>query len=138
MLALLAFTALSANVAEAGPCVATQRAVAAGAHLTAADLQTVPCRDGVLVAEIAYSAETRSAVARQMLPAGTYLGRLYADSSVILPKGSRVVLRAVAGPAVIEREVVTLQPARSGQRVFVRDADGRIFAVPLIVSEEPK
>jgi flagella basal body P-ring formation protein FlgA len=138
MLTLLIMAAFAADRAEAGPCVATRREVVAGTHLTAGDLETVACRSGLPAAEVVYSAETRSTVAQQMLPTGTYLGRLYADSAIILPKGSRVVLRAVAGPAVIEREVVTLQPARSGQRVFVRDGDGRVFAVPLIVAEEPE
>lgn len=136
MFALLAPLALSAVATGAGQCVATIRDVAAGEHLTVADLEAVACRDGSpSKVHIGFSAATRSAVAARPLPRGTYLGRLSAASAAILPKGSRVTLRAISGPAIIEREVVTLQAARSGQRVFVRDAKGQVFAVPLVMTE---
>jgi hypothetical protein len=42
----------------------------------------------------------------------------------------------MAGPVVIEREVTALQAGRSGERVFVQDADGAAFAVTLLLSSE--
>ena len=43
--------------------------------------------------------------------------------------GDRVSLSTAAGAVRIERQVEALQAARPGQRLFVRDVDGRSFSV---------
>ncbi len=48
--------------------------------------------------------------------------------------GDKLVLQSRAGPVTIERTVTAVQPGRSGGRLFVRDAEGRIFAA-LYVAE---
>jgi hypothetical protein len=46
-----------------------------------------------------------------------------------IAKGAPVVVRFVAGPFQIERAATALQPAKAGERLFVRTADGEALAV---------
>jgi hypothetical protein len=47
--------------------------------------------------------------------------------------GDEIHLTVNAGPVRIDRQVRALQPARAGQRLFVRDADGNTF--PALLGE---
>jgi len=47
---------------------------------------------------------------------------------IVLP-GQTLRLVAASGPIRVEREVEALQPARPGQRLFVKSADGEILSV---------
>jgi len=44
-------------------------------------------------------------------------------------RGDHLQLTTAAGPVRVAREVEALQPARSGQRLFVRAADGKTLSV---------
>ena len=44
-------------------------------------------------------------------------------------RGDHLRLATVAGPVRVERDVEALQPARTGQRLFVRAADGKTLSV---------
>jgi len=44
-------------------------------------------------------------------------------------RGDHLRLATVAGPVRVERDVEALQPARDGQRLFVRAADGKTLSV---------
>ncbi|MBX9813655.1 MAG: hypothetical protein K2X76_03035, partial [Sphingomonas sp.] len=66
---------------------------------------------------------------------GDYLGALAPLPARAIKRGAPLTLRAMAGPIVIEREVRAVQPARAGGRVFVRDADGHVFAAPLVIAQ---
>ncbi len=70
-------------------------------------------------------------VAAEAIAAGTYLGRVAPLRRASVVKGAELVLRSSAGPVVIERRVTAMQPGRAGGRIFVRDADGQVFAAPL-------
>ncbi len=69
----------------------------------------------------------------------TRLARAVAPGEVVAPypeygvdmvlPGQSLRLVVVAGAARIERQVEALQPARPGQRFFVRSADGEILSV---------
>lgn len=133
MLAAIAVLAMSAGV----PCVVTARDIAAGEHISAELIEPANCRaDRPPARRLRFDRQTRTVTAGEALPMGTYLGRLWAPRSTILPKGARATLRVRSGPAVVERRVMTLQPARSGQRVFVRDESGNIFAAALALSDQ--
>lgn len=134
MFVAIAGLAMAAAEAPQAACVATARDIAAGEQISADLLVPVDCRTRARNARWArFDRASGSLTARQALPAGTYLGRLPAAAAPLVPKGARLVLRASAGPAIVEREVTTLQPARAGQRVFVRDADGNVFAAAFAV-----
>ena len=136
MLVGIAVLALAGPGASGVACVATARDIAAGEHISAASLMPVDCSTQTRrMRGVHFDRVSGSLTAREALPAGTYLGRLWASAAPLLPKGARVVLRATSGPAIVEREVTTLQPSRSGRRVFVRDADGNVFAAVLATNE---
>lgn len=136
MLVAIAVLAMSAGIETEAACVATARDIAAGEHISADMLEPVDCRaKGLQPRRLRFDPMTRSAKTDAALPAGTYLGRLLVSDQYMLPKGTRVTLRAASGPAFVERQVTTLQSARSGQRVFVRDDSGNVFAVELVVSD---
>lgn len=137
MLAPMMLLAMSGGVDAGTACAATARDVAAGEHLSADMLDAVACHaEGNERHRLQFDPLTRSMVAKEALAAGTYLGRLLGQPAPMLPKGTKVTLRATSGPAIVERQVTTLQPARSGQRVFVRDEGGNIFAVALLLPDE--
>lgn len=134
MLAVFVVLATSMGADAGAGCVATTRDVEAGEQVSADMLGPVAC--DIAAPEprgVRFDRMSRSIVADQALPAGTYLGRLRAPATPMLPKGSKVTLRAISGPAIVERQVTTLQPARSGQRVFVRDEGGNVFAVAVVL-----
>ncbi|WP_447726069.1 hypothetical protein [Sphingomonas koreensis] len=135
MLAAMLILAAPMAIVAAAECAAAARDVAAGEHLSADMLEPVVCDEGRVTHRLRFDRVTRSMVAEEGLPAGTYLGKLHAPAPPMLPKGARVTLRAISGPMIVEREVVTLQPARSGQRVFVRDEGGNVFAVALVLKD---
>jgi hypothetical protein len=114
----------------AGICAEAGRDLAAGTALSSSNVVAVPCRDE-RAAALRYDRRARILVTRQALPAGAYLGHVGALSDLQTATGATLVLRSTVGPVTIEREVTALQPGRAGKRVFVRDANGRVFAAPL-------
>ncbi len=118
-----------ASAAPEQGCYATATAMAAEAALSAEDVTRTSCRAG-RPARVVYD-RAGGAHAGAALPRGAYLGRLAPLPSRAIGKGAPLTLRSTAGVVTIEREVVALQPGRSGRRVFVRDAQGQVFAAPL-------
>jgi hypothetical protein len=110
-------------------CFATAHEVPAGARLSSDDVAAVPCQPRGRRAALRYDSAARTPIAVSVLPAGTYLGRLMPLPDRQVAAGEPLLLRSSAGPVTIEREVTAMQPARPGARLFVRDPDGRIFAV---------
>lgn len=123
---------LGLGVPGGGQCYATARGVAAGEALVAADLTPVPCKRAAR-APLRYDAAARAPVATAALPPGTYLGRVVPGAEAQIPVGTELTLRSSAGVVTIERRVTSMQPGRSGGRVFVRDSEGKVFAVPLVL-----
>ena len=126
----VAFLAAIAAAASGSPaCFATAREVPAGMPLATGDLTPVPCRSKAPHPPLRYDSATRGPIAASVLPAGTYLGRLMPLPGKQVAAGEPLVLRSSIGPVTIERNVTAMQPGSSGKRLFVRDAEGRIFAV---------
>lgn len=108
-------------------CSATRTPVAARSAIGAEQIVPVPCR-GVALAPIAFDRATSQPRATAALEPGHYLGRLYVPPSDGVREGEKVSLVSSVGVVRIVRGVTTLQ-ASHGRRVFVRDADGQVFAV---------
>lgn len=83
---------------------------------------------------VRYDRSARAALPVATVPPGGYLGRVSVLSSGGVAKGERLTLRSSAGPVVIEREVTALQSGRSGERIFVQDSSGAVFAAALLLS----
>ena len=100
--------------------------------LAAADLTAVPCKRAGRP-PLRYDVAARAPVALTALPSGTYLGPVVPGVEAQIPAGAELTLRSTAGVVTIERRVTAMQPGRSGGKVFVRDSEGKVFAVPLVL-----
>lgn len=116
-------------------CFAAGHALPAAAPLTAEDLVPIACDSTKPAARVRYDRGSRGPRLTKAVAAGAYIGRLSVEPGSRVAKGDRLTLRSSAGPVVIEREVTALQQGRSGQRIFVQDANGAVFAVRLQVQD---
>lgn len=116
-------------------CWVTTRAITSGAPVTAPDLARARCNTEVDTNLLRFDRISGLVIARTSIPKGTQLGT-FAPSSAAVGAGAVLTLRSRSGPVAIERQVTTLQPARSGERVFVRDASGTVISVPLVLGKE--
>lgn len=119
---------------DAEGCWASTRALGPGEPVTVRDVVPAPCGDEAA----AIGVESGAPVVRQAVAAGASLGRLVPAPAGRVAPGTGLTLRSVAGPVVIERAVTTMQPGRSGRRVFVRDGEGQVFAAPLALVEDAR
>ncbi len=108
-------------------CWRSTKPLAAGAVISIRDVATAPCASGP--ARIALRGGMP--VVRSAVTAGAMLGRLTPATADRVAAGTALTLRSVVGPVAIERPVTTLQPGRAGRAVFVTDAQGQVFAVPV-------
>lgn len=114
-----------------GPaCFELSRAAAPQAALTRQDVTMTSCTS--VRPPLALTYDRRHAIARtaEAGQAGHYLGPLVSLPPDLIEQGEKLRLRVTAGPVTITRDVVAAQSARTGEPLFVRDADGHVFAAP--------
>ncbi|WP_109807754.1 flagella basal body P-ring formation protein FlgA [Sphingosinithalassobacter portus] len=130
MIGMLAYL----SAAMPGQCYAAARNIDPGMPLASRDVVSVPCRQEERpAAMLAYDGHAGVAVTRILIPVGTYLGEVTAIGDDVVANGDTVTLRSSVGAVTIERPVSALQHGRSGDRIFVQDADGAIFAAQFVV-----
>ena len=122
-------------LASGGSCFMTARLIEQGAVLSAADLTPVACKPAARP-PLRYDTASGGPVALAAMPAGTYLGRLAPVSEAPVRAGTDLTLRSSAGVVTIERRVTAIQSGRAGDRIFVRDSSGEVFAVPLALDAQ--
>lgn len=115
-------------------CFAAARPLPPATPVTQADVVPADCTAGDRGA-VRFDPASRAVLTDHAVAKGDYLGRLGPLPEAAVARGEPVVLRSRVGSVVIERAVTALQSARMGQRVFVRDADGRVFSVSLDLLE---
>lgn len=101
-----------------------------GSVVSANDTRPAPCTDA-MPAHLDLDRANRRLTAPRALAAGAYLGRIVPYEAAPVASGSPLRLISRVGPVAIERTVTALQLGRSGQKVFVRDPDGQVFAARL-------
>lgn len=106
-------------------CFEIVRSIAADTAITSDDVAPARCRNEA-GARLRYRDGTVQATSG--LAAGTYVGQLLPLPAEAIGVGTTLSLRAASGPVAIERTVTAMQAGRLGQRIFVRDAEGSIFA----------
>jgi flagella basal body P-ring formation protein FlgA len=131
MLAALAIlSALTAQPAIASPCRVLVSPKNAGEAVFAEDTLSAPCpskRDNTL---LRYDRRRGLVVTRVALAAGAELGAVWLPLRPAVAAGETVSITAGVGHVVISRQAQALQPAKAGQKFFVRTEDGAIFAAP--------
>lgn len=110
------------------PCARLRTALRAGAAPLADMVEAAPCPDGKLAAALRYDAETGAPRAVRDLKPGETIPPVLMSSFPVVRSGQNLHVKAVIGPVAIEREVRALQPARAHESLFVRAADGGVFA----------
>lgn len=123
--------AATAAVPGEGACFAAARDIAPGETIVADDLVAVDCRADAPRPPVRRDRASGMPVATGAIPAGAYLGRTADAGDRVVAAGAMLTLRSRAGPVTIERPVTALQPGRPGRKLFVRDAEGAVFAVRL-------
>jgi len=118
----------SRTAAPSPACLRLVRAVRAGTVVVAADVEPAPCEAGRMQ-RLRWDRAARAPRAAADLQAGDQI-RAAAGVLPVVRAGDRLVLQVRIGPVLVEREVEAVRPARAGEKVFVRGADGAAFAAP--------
>lgn len=124
-----------AAVTQGPPCMASRVDLAIGAAVEARALRPVDCTAARPPA-LHYDRRSGLVLAAEPIAAGVSLGRLRVDPRSGVARGQALFLRSTIGPATIERRVEVVQGGRSGERLFVRDADGQVFAAALAMPQD--
>ena len=117
-------------------CWVAARVIPAGTPLSRRDVDPAPCLADGVAAPLRLDRANGMLVAHETIAAGTPLGAFAAPPAAAVGAGTVLTLRSANGPVTVERTVTTLQPGRSGGRVFVRDAAGSVFAARLVLADE--
>jgi len=107
----------------------------AGQLVSREDTEPATCEAGKQTAAIRYERDTGTVEASEDLEAGAYLGHVSLAAAPAVRRGQKIVIGGAVGPVQVQRTVVALQSVTaSGQRLFVRDGDGEVFAAKLSAS----
>jgi len=128
---LVAALAAAAPAAEPAPsaCARMLHAVEAGALLAASDVAPAECGGRGPAPAFRYEPASGAARAVRALAAEEIVPAVPAAALVAVRPGEPLILAVRRGAVTLNRTVTALQPARPGQKLFVRAADGRVFAV---------
>lgn len=118
-----------------GNCFAASADLAVGETITPSNVVEIECPSERAVAALGYDAASGSPYARGPIPSGTNLGALRLNAVDVVPEGKAMTLRFAAGPVIVERDVVSLQPGVPGGRVFVKTEDGEVISTQLSLGE---
>lgn len=127
---LLIFYGSAAMAQGKGGCLRAIKPIAAGAPAAWDAFLPDVCPDRV-PARLRYDPQSRLTRASVALEPGDIVRRWPEAERTSVAPGDRLFMEVVFGTARVEREVVALQSATAGGRLFVRDSDGSIFSIKL-------
>ncbi|TPW04676.1 MAG: hypothetical protein FD124_2504 [Alphaproteobacteria bacterium] len=110
-------------------CGTVTRAIAVGEMIRATDVDWDACDGAHARAQAFLDSRYGLAMAASTIRPGDTLAPGFRGRLVSIRAGERVRVVFKVGPVRVEREAVAVRPARIGQAVTVRDADGGVFAV---------
>ena len=120
---------MGATAMLAMSCLLTLSPVAGDSVPPAESFARTPCPHDAVATPWRYDGGRKVTVASRALTAGEIL-RPYPEFGVaMLRPGDKVRLVSTAGAVRVERDVEALQPARPGERLFVRSGDGEVMSV---------
>ncbi len=126
---------LLAVVFVASPAEATQTCMRATHSLIAGqvpsedDLIPTDCGDVKPASVVRYDADLRSVRFARSIQPNEIIGSIPKDLMAAVTPGQRLYVSVKVGPVTVERVVEAMQPAKPGQSLFVRTADGQIMKV---------
>jgi len=120
---------------EQSGCYATKKEIARGDALEPGLLSVAPCTDMADPPELSFDRKRGHIIAAEPIAAGTNIGRIWIAQAPA-KMGDELILVARAGPVAVHRQVVALQSARPGRRLFVRDQEGEVFSILFQPGEE--
>jgi hypothetical protein len=123
---LLASLPLAAAPPPAGTCLKLVHPMAAGSFAMAADLAEAACT-APKRAGFRYDAAARAVRAVRDLRQDEVVEAVPASLLAGARPGQVLTLSVRIGAVLVARNVVALQPARPGERLFVRAEDGKVF-----------
>lgn len=112
-------------------CLLLKTSAPRGTFLSRSDLAEGECAGDQARQSVVFDRNAGTLRSVEDLPAGTAFGMLQLPEAGLVQPGTQMQLVVREGPVTVSREVETLQPALPGRPVFVRTADGEIFAAPL-------
>ena len=124
-------------LAPGEPCMVVLNPIAAGVAPRAEDLQSVPCGEIRPARAFGFDRTARVARALRALHPGETVAAIAPSSLTAVRPGDAYVVTARSGPVVVQRQVVAVQPAKPGQSMFVKGADGEVFAAPAPAEVQP-
>jgi len=116
----------------ASPCRTLIVKRASGEAVAIEDTIAAPCSRPVPLPKLRLDPVSQRLVAKQDLQAGAPLGPVLFSTPPAIAVGDRVAIVARIGHTMVARKATALQPARDGQRFFVRTDDGAVFAAPAV------
>ncbi|WP_135212647.1 flagella basal body P-ring formation protein FlgA [Vitreimonas flagellata] len=121
------------RLADAAPasCLRVLSPLDADTILASHMVAPAACDDVMAEAPIVRDAASGFARTREALQSGAIIPHTLVAPTARTRKGDRLTLVIGAGPVTITRPVEALQDASPGESLFVRDADGEIFSMPL-------
>lgn len=129
---MLSLFLLAAGSVGEPECVRILRPIAAGVSPVSSDFEPAPACPSAASAGFRYDTASGAAVARRDLAAGELLRPLAASLQVTARKGQDLQLRERVGGVTVARGVTAAQSGRSGQRIFVRTAEGAVFSAVIV------
>jgi hypothetical protein len=111
-------------------CLRAIRPIAAGAPVARGAFSPEVC-PGRVPARLHYNSQSRLTRASVALEPGDIVRPWPGAERTSVAPGDRIFMKIVVGTASVEREVVALQSAAAGSRLFVRDSAGSIFSIEL-------
>lgn len=110
-------------------CLRVTKAINPGTPAAMRYFEVQGCPDQSMRRTFRYDGIRRTVLTTRALVAGEVVRSFAGAEEVGITSGDQVMLRAGAGPIVVERQVEALQSARPGERLFVRTAEGAVFAI---------
>lgn len=103
-----------------------------GDAIVEGDVLPVDCPEHGALRAVRYSHAAKRNFASADLPAGAIIAGVQLVERTTIARGDQLMLVSQAGPARIERPVIAAQSSEpEDRRIFVRDGDRQVFAVPL-------
>jgi len=129
IVAVAASVTATAGVAKSLPsCLSVLLPQPSGTIVDLTAFRPANCPNEKIQSAFRYDQAQHVSRARRVLAVGEIVPSFPEFGSALVRPGDKLRLVVSAGPIRIERDVEAIQTARSGEQLFVRGADGVVFA----------